>query len=116
MNQLVACKAKKQSLNHSDGRKSGWVGIFYKDSHPLKIHVYLSFKECVVCQFNFGKKVIFPCFYRNPEYKANSKDLQDVLINFECNHVQLRKENPYATFYTGLVNWLPSVDTNWMSN
>ena len=63
------------------------------------------------------KKAIFTVFYCNPEDKANSIGFQDFLINFERLHDQIRKENPYATFYTGDVNghtqaWLPTGDTN----
>ena len=104
--------------NHPDGKKSGGVGIFYKDSLPLKIRNDLSFNECLVCQLNFGRrKLFFTVFYRNPEHKANSIGFQDFLTNFENLHEQISKENPYAIFYTGDVNghtqaWLPTGDTN----
>jgi len=43
-------------LDHPGGRRSGGVGIFYKDYLPLKICTDLSFNECLVCQLNFGQK------------------------------------------------------------
>ena len=105
-------------LNHPGGKKNGGVGIFYKDSLPLRIRNDLSFDECLVCQLTFGRKnIFFTVFYRNPEHKSNSTGFNDFSINFERLHEEIIKEKPYATFYTGDVNghtqaWFPAGDTN----
>ena len=67
-------------LNHPDGSRNGGVGIFYKESLPLKIRSDLSFDECLVSELNFGrKKIFFTVFYRNPEHKAGSEGFEDFL-------------------------------------
>ena len=105
-------------LNHPDGRKSGGVGIFYKDTLPLRVRNDLSFSECLVTELSFGrKKFFFTVFYRNPEYKAGSKGFHDFLENFEIMHGKISSEKPFATFFTGDVNghtqeWYPEGDTN----
>ena len=44
------------SANNPNGTKNGGVGIFYKESLPLRIRNDLSFDECLVCELNFGRK------------------------------------------------------------
>ena len=59
--------------NHPDGNRSAGVGIFYKESLPLRVRPDLSFNECLVSELIFGrKKIFFTVLYRNPENKANS--------------------------------------------
>ena len=41
-------------LNHPDGRKSGGVGIFYKETLPLRVGPELSSAECLVNELSFG--------------------------------------------------------------
>ena len=36
--------------NHSNGEKKGGVGIFYKESLPIKFRDDLSFEECIVAE------------------------------------------------------------------
>ena len=50
------------SSDHISGDKKGGVGIFYKESLPLKIRHDLSFNVCIVIGLIFGRKKIF--FYR----------------------------------------------------
>ena len=50
---------KFHSCNHPDGIRSGGVGMFYKESLPLKIREDLSFNESIVCELIFGHKHIF---------------------------------------------------------
>ena len=105
-------------FNHPDGRKSGGVGIFYKESLPLRVREDLSFAECLVSELTFGrKKIFFTVFYRNPEHKAGSQGFEDFLINFENTYEKICSESPYATFFTGDSNghtqeWYPEGDTN----
>ena len=100
------------------GKKSGGVGIFYKDSLPLKVRNDLSFDECLVSELKFGhKKIFFTVFYRNPDHKANSTGFETFLENFEQLYGNICKEKPYASFFAGDVNghtqaWYPEGDTN----
>ena len=105
-------------LNHPDGRKSGGVGIFYKESLPLRVRTDLCFDECLVCEIKFArKKIFFTVFYRNPEHKANSIGFETFFENFEQLYHKIYQEKPYASFFTGDVNghtqaWYPEGDTN----
>ena len=105
-------------LNNPDGSRNGGVGIFYKDSLPLRIREDLSFGECLVTELIFGhKKIFFTVFYRNPKHDASSTGFADFLLNFENLCKAINKEKPYAMFFTGDVNghtqaWYPEGDTN----
>ena len=56
-------------------RKKGGVGIFYKDTLPIKIRSDLSFDECIVAELHFGRKeIFFNVLYRNPIHKASSPE------------------------------------------
>ena len=41
-------------LNNPTGEKNGGVGIFYKDSLPLRVRDDLSFDECLVTELKFS--------------------------------------------------------------
>ena len=105
-------------LNNPDGSRNGGVGIFYKDTLPLRIRDDLSFDECLVTELIFGhKKIFFTVFYRNPKHDASSPGFADFLMNFENLRNAINQENPYAMFFTGDVNghtqaWYPEGDTN----
>ena len=59
--------------NHPDGSRNGGVGIFYKESLPLRVRLDLSFEECLVSELMFGhKKIFFTVLYRNPANKVSS--------------------------------------------
>jgi len=47
---------KFHSCNHPDGNRSGGVGIFYKETLPLRIRQDLSFEEYIVTEMIFGRK------------------------------------------------------------
>ena len=38
------------ACNHPSGEKKGGVGIFYKESLPIKFRDDLSFEECIVAE------------------------------------------------------------------
>ena len=105
-------------LNNPTGEKSGGVGIFYKESLPLRIREDLSFDECLVTELMFGhKKIFFTVFYRNPKYNASSVEFGNFLVAFENLHTAIKNENPYASFFAGDINahtqaWYPEGDTN----
>ena len=104
--------------NNPDGTRNGGVGIFYKETLPLRIREDLSFDECLVAELRFGrKKIFFTVLYRNPASKANSPEFEIFIQNFENLSTNIRKEKPYAMFFTGDFNghtqaWYPDGDTN----
>ena len=56
---------KFHSCDHPDGERSGGVGIFYKETLPLRVRTDLSFDECIVSEMIFGhKKIFFTVLYR----------------------------------------------------
>ena len=109
---------KFYSCDHPDGERSGGVGIFYKETLPLRIRPDLSFDECVVSEMIFGhKKIFFTVLYRNPRAKAHSDEFNSFLENFENLYEKIKNEKPYATFFTGDFNghsqsWYPQGDSN----
>ena len=44
------------ACNHPNGDRSGGVGIFYKETLPLRIRDDLSFDEVIVSELMFGRK------------------------------------------------------------
>ena len=93
------------SANNPNDSRHGGVGLFYKNSMPLKVRYDLSFNETIVVEIMFGrKKVFFTVFYRSPAVKANSVEFSNFLDSFSNLHKLLKNENPYAVFYTGDLN------------
>ena len=109
---------KYYPCNHPDGNRSGGVGIFYKETLPLKIRQDLSFDECIVSELVFGRKrIFFTVLYRNPKNKANSPEFQNFSNDLENLYAKIKGEKPYATFFAGDLNghtqsWWPEGDTN----
>ena len=104
-------------LNSPTGERNGGVGIFFKESLPLRVRYDLSFDECLVTELKFGhKKIFFTVFYRNPKHKVSSPEFENFILEFETLSKAIHAEKPYATFYTGDVNghtqaWYPEGDT-----
>ena len=91
--------------NHPDNVTHGGVGLFYKNTLPLKQRKDLSFDESIVVELKFGrKKIFFTVLYRTPSAKFNSPGFSEFLDNFKFLHTNIQKENPYAVFYTGDFN------------
>ena len=109
---------KFYSCNHPDGNRSGGVGIFYKETLPLRIREDLAFGESIVCELIFGHKhIFFTVLYRNPKDKSNSVEFKSFLKNLENLHEKIKNQKPYAMFFTGDFNahsqtWYPDGDTN----
>ena len=101
------------SLNHSSGDKKGGVGIFYKETLPLKIRDDLSFEECMVTELKFGhKKIFFTVLYRNPIHKANTPEFENFVLKFKDLHQKILSETPYTMLFTGDFN---AHSLNWWS-
>ena len=91
--------------NHPDNVAHGGVGLFYKNTLPIKHRDDLSFDESIVVELKFGrKKIFFTVLYRTPSVKANSPGFTEFLNNFKSLHLDIQSENPYAIFYTGDFN------------
>ena len=109
---------KFHACNHPNGDRNGGVGIFYKETLPLRIRNDLSFDECIVSEIIFGhRKIFFSVLYRNPHIKAQSEEFSTFLENLENSYQNIKNERPYASFYTGDFNahsqsWYPEGDTN----
>ena len=104
--------------NHPDGTANGGVGIFFKETLPLRIREDLSLSEILVSEIILGKKkIFFTVLYRNPKDSANSDEFETFLANFEALHQNIKAENPYAMFFTGDFNaqsqsWYTQGETN----
>ena len=61
------------SANHPDDASHGGVGLFHKNSLPLKHRKDLSFDEFIVVELKFGrKKIFFTVIYRSPSVKHSA--------------------------------------------
>ena len=104
--------------NHPNGERNGGVGIFYKETLPLRIRSDLAFDESIVCELSCGhKKIFFTVLYRNPYHKAYSPEFNTFLSNFCDLNLKIKNELPFSTLYTGDFNghcqsWYPFGDTN----
>ena len=109
---------KYYPCNHPDGSRNGGVGIFYKESLPIRMRDDLSFEECIVSELIFGhKRIFFTVLYRNPANKADSPEFDHFIDNLNNLFAKIKNENPYAMFFTGDFNghtqaWYPDGDTN----
>ena len=105
------------SSNHPSGEKKGGVGIFYKESLPLKIRHDLSFEECIVSELIFGrKKIFFTVLYRNPIHKAGSPEFESFVQNFDDLYQKIMNEKPFTILFTGdfndhSLNWWSQADS-----
>ena len=104
------------SQNPTNTRHDG-VGLFFKNSLPIKITHDLSFEELIVVELNFGrKKIFFTVLYRSPAFNHASPEFLDFLSNVTNLYSKIKNENPYASLFTGDFNghsqfWWPDGDT-----
>ena len=101
------------SSDHPSGDRKGGVGIFYKESLPLRIRSDLSFEECIVTELNFGrKKIFFTVLYRNPINRVGFPEFENFVHNFETLYQNILIEKPYTMLFTGDFN---AHSLNWWS-
>ena len=99
--------------NKPDNTKHGGVGLFYKNSLPLKVRNDLSFAESIVVELKYGrKKIFFTVLYRSPAFNYTTAEFATFISNFENLYIKIKQENPYMTFFTGDFNgqsklWYP---------
>ena len=106
------------TANHPGNVSHGGVGLFYKNSLPIKKRDDLSFDESIVLELNFGRKLIFfTVLYRSPSHNHTSPEFYQFLVNFKNLYSKIQLENPYISFFTGDFNghsqfWWPDGDSN----
>ena len=77
------------------------MGLFYKNSLPVKIRKDLSFNESIVVELNFGRrKIFFTALYRSPAFNHTSPEFTNFLSNFTKLYSKIKNENPFATFFS----------------
>ena len=87
------------SKNPTNTRHGG-VGLFCKQSLPIKIRNDLSFDESIVIELNFGrKKVFFTLLYRYSAFSHTSPELKVFLSNFTNLYSKIKNGNPYASVF-----------------
>ena len=87
------------SANNPANVRHGGVGLFFKNSLPVKVRNYLSFDESLAIELKFArKKICFTVVYRSPAFKHTSFKFQAFLSNFKNLHSKFQGENPFATF------------------
>ena len=105
------------SSENPTNTRHGGVGLFYKNSLPIKIRNDLSFEDSIVAELNFGRrKLFFTVMYRSPAFNHISPEFLDFLSNFTNLYSKMKSENPFATFFSGDFNghsqlWWPEGDS-----
>ena len=98
--------------------KHGGVGVFYKNTLPIKVRNDLSFDETIVLELKFGRNFFFfTVLYRSPAHNSGSPQFDNFLLNFRNLYETIKNENPYTVFFTGDFNghsqfWWNKGDTN----
>ena len=66
------------SSNNPNNTRHGGVGLFYKNSLPIKVRNDISFPESIVVELKFGRKnIFFTVLYRSPAFKHNSPEFTE---------------------------------------
>ena len=93
------------ACNNPKNVKHGGVGLFYKDSLAIKIRDDIAFEETLVIEIMIDKKKIFiTVLYRSPSSKSGSAEFDKFLLDFSNLYENIKKDNPYAPFFTGDFN------------
>jgi len=106
------------SSNNPNNTKHGGVGLFFKSSLPIIVRNDLAFSESIVVELRIDKKIIFfSVIYRSPANKFGTPQFDAFLNKFRTLHASIKKEKPYATYFTGDFNghsklWWKDGDTN----
>ena len=106
------------SANKTDNTRHGGVGLFYKNSLPIKIRNDLSFDESIVVELTINRKnIFFTVLYRSPAFNHNSPEFANFKTNISNLYTNIKREQPYITFFTGDFNahsqiWYHNGDTN----
>ena len=99
--------------NKPNNTRHGGVGLFYKNSLPLKVRNDLSFEESIVVELKFARKFFFfVTIYRSPSFKHTTAEFTNFISNLGNLYSAIKSEKPYMTFITGDFNahsqlWYP---------
>ena len=89
-------------INKPDNARHGGVGLFYKNSLPLKVRNDLSFSESIVVELKYGrKKIFFTVLYRSTSFNYTTPQFTSFISNFKDLYIKIKQESPYITFFTG---------------
>ena len=102
------------NANNAANHRHGGVGLFYKNSLPLKVRDDLSFAESIVIELKIRRKsIFFTILYRSPAASHNSPEFDKFLNDFKSLYSKINAEKPLAMFFTVDFNahsmsWWPS--------
>ena len=88
------------SINPTNTRHGG-VGLFFKNSLPIKIRNDLSFDESIVIEFNLNRNNFFAVIYRSPTFNQTSPEIMYFLLNFNDLFQNQKRKFIYTPFYWG---------------
>ena len=86
---LIPCFNKYNLLpaSHPNNITHGELGLFHKDTLPLKLCKDVSFDESTVVKLKFGcKKISLTLLYRTPSVKHDNPGFTVFLNNFKSLH------------------------------
>ena len=93
------------NTNCVTNQRHGGVGLFYKNTLPIKVRHDLSFPESIVIEIKAKRKSVFYTFlYRSPAFNHNSPEFEQFLQNFEHLYQNIRAEKPLSMFFAGDFN------------
>ena len=86
--------------NHPYNIKRGGVGLYVKNSIPMKQrHDLVTIPECIVCEVHLNKrKYFFTVIYRAPSQEPD--DLKSFTDNFELLISNMHLENTFSIMLT----------------
>ena len=96
---VVILRAQHISSNKPDNTRHGGVGLYYKDTLPIKVREDLSLNESIVVELNFGlKKIFFTVLYERPAFNHTSAEFANFLSDVTNLYSKIKSENPFVTF------------------
>ena len=88
--------------DHPDNTKRGGICIYYKESLPVRVINLPYFKEALLLEMSFNKKVLVSVIYRFPS--QNSNQFESFLSNLENFLSDINKRKPSSSVVTGDFN------------
>ena len=87
------------NANNAANQRHGGVGLFYKNSLPLKVRDDLSFAESIVIELKFRRKsIFFTILYRSPASSHNSPEFAKFLNDLQISTVKSVPKNHWLCF------------------
>ena len=93
------------NANNSNNTRHGGVGLFYKNSLPLRVRHDLSFSESIVVEIKYHRKsIFFTVLYRSPAHGHSTPVFNQFLSDLNQLYEKIRAEKPLAMFFAGDFN------------